>query len=143
MRKVDIVSVLILLALAAYVVVTANNFPLETRTLGPDFFPKLVAGCLAAFAIGILVMSFLRRKPEEAPTRPSRSLLISMVIMGLYIILLPYLGFLVATPAFLLAAGLLMAEEARAWWKKLCVSSIVTTGALYYLFGTLLNVPLP
>ncbi len=143
MRKVDIVSVLILLALAAYVVVTANGFPLETRTLGPDFFPKLVAGCLAAFAIGVLVMSFLRRKPEEAPAGPSRNLLIIMAVMGVYIILLPYVGFLVATPAFLLAAGLLQAEDTRAWWKKLCISSVVTTGALYYLFGTLLNVPLP
>jgi hypothetical protein len=119
------------------------GFPLETSTLGPDFFPKLVGGCLAAFSIGILVLAVKGGGDESPPTAPSRNFLIMIVLLGGYLVFLPLIGFLFATPAYLAATGLLLAEDVTRWWKKVCFSSIVTTGALYYLFGTMLNVPLP
>jgi hypothetical protein len=143
MRRIDIISAIVLLILSGYVIVTAMGFPLETRTLGPDFFPKLVGGCLAAFSLVILLRAFLRGGDEEAPSAPSRNLIIIMTLLGAYIFLLPMVGFLVATPAYLAATGLLLAGNLAVWWKKVCVSATVTTGALYYLFGTMLNVPLP
>lgn len=143
MRKIDILSAVVLLLLSGYVVVTAVGFPVETRTLGPDFFPKLVGGCLAAFSLAILLLAFFRPGKEEAPAAPSRNLMIIMALLGGYIILLPIIGFLVATPAYLAATGLLLADNMAAWWKKVCISATVTTGALYYLFSTMLNVPLP
>lgn len=143
MRKINIISALVLLAIAGYVVYVANGLPAEHGTLGPGFFPKLVAGLLAAFAMAILFLAVTSKKQQAAPPAPQRSLVALFVSMGLYIILLPILGFLVMTPVFLVVGGLLLADDIKQWWKKVCISAVVCTGGLYYLFGVLLNVPLP
>ena len=143
MRKVDSVSAVILLALSAYVILTARNFPADTHTLGPGFFPTLAAGLLAVFAGWQLIAALLRKRPEEGPARPKNSLLAIIALTALYIALLPRAGFLVMTPLFLVACGLVLNEEVKPRWKTLVLSSLGTTGVLYTVFSILLNVPLP
>ena len=143
MRKVDIVSAVILLALSVYVIVTAGSFPSDTRTLGPGFFPTLTAGLLAVFAGWQLIAALLRKKDGDSPAKPKHSLLAILAITALYIAVLPLLGFVIATPLFLIACGLVISETGRQRWKTLVLSSVVTTGMLYTVFSVLLNVPLP
>lgn len=143
MRKVDIVTSVLLLALAGYVYQEAARFPAAADTLGPEFFPKLVAGLLAAFAAGILFFAVTAKSNEAAPDLPTQPLIIIMAALVLYIAALPHAGFLVTTPVFLTIAGFVIADSIQFWWKKVAISSAITTGALYYLFATLLNVPLP
>lgn len=144
MRKVNIFTAILLLALAGYVYWEASGFPAATDTLGPEFFPKLVAGFLAAFAIGILLFAcFEKKTDEDAVDLPTQPLVLIMAAMVAYIVLLPHVGFLATTPVFLTVAGFLIADSIRLWWKRVVISSAITTGALYYLFATLLNVPLP
>ncbi|KYZ75958.1 hypothetical protein AXX12_05825 [Anaerosporomusa subterranea] len=143
MRKVNITTAILLLLLAAYVYLEASTFPVAADTLGPAFFPKLVAGLLAAFSVGILLFAVLGKKGETVPDLPSKPLVVIMVAMVIYVALLPHIGFLTTTPVFLTIAGIVIADSISYWWKKVVISSFVTTGALYYLFAVLLNVPLP
>lgn len=143
MRRLDILSSLILLALSAYVIVTAGSFPADARTLGPGFFPTLTAGLLAVFAGWQLLAALLQKQPQDNPGRPKNSLLLIMAITGVYIAILPHLGFLAATPLFLTACGLVISQDIKQGWKAVVLSSIATTGALYLVFSILLNVPLP
>jgi hypothetical protein len=143
MRKLNMFTAILLLVMAGYVYLQASSFPATTNTLGPGFFPKLVAGLLAAFAAGILLFAVFSKKEESKPDMPSKPLLLVMVAMIVYIILLPYVGFLTTTPVFLTVAGFVVADSVQLWWKKIAISSVATTGVLYYLFATLLNVPLP
>ena len=143
MRIIDIVSALVLSAIAAYVIWTANRFPAAADTLGPEFFPKLVAGLLLAFAAAIAVKAVVRKEAQSAPEAPGAGIGLVVGAMIIYVIVLPLAGFLATTPAFLTAAGLLLAGDIRQWWKKICISAAISTGALYYLFSVLLNVPLP
>jgi len=142
-RTVNLIAAVLLMALAGGVVYVARSFPASQGTLGPAFFPNLMAGVLAAFSAAMLIQALLGGAREPAPTRPGRPLLLVLVCMGLYVFLLPVLGFLVTTPAFLAATGLVLADSIRRWWKAVTVTAILTTGALYILFVHLLNVPLP
>jgi putative tricarboxylic transport membrane protein len=143
MRKLNIATAILLLLLAAYVYLEAGTFPAATDTLGPEFFPKLVAGLLAAFSVGILLFAVLGKREEIVPDLPSKPLVVIMAAMVIYVALLPHAGFLTTTPVFLTIAGIVIADSVSYWWKKVVISSVVTTGALYYLFAVLLNVPLP
>lgn len=142
MRKVNIIAAVLLLALSGFVLATTRSFPQGQGTLGPAFFPNLVAGLLIAFSLALLWQVF-RGADQEAPAAPRRQTLWVMVAVIAYVVLLPILGFLVATPALLVITGLLLAESAQRWWKPVLASSVVTTAVLYLLFVQVLHVPLP
>lgn len=146
MRKNNYVICVLMLLLAGYVFVSAGTFPVEELTLGPAFFPELVAGLLVFFSLALLIQTVMDRSKSEAVEGPRSVFWVGVVAMAVYLFIMPKLGFLETTPVFLFVMGMYMAYmsgEGKAWWKKLTVSSLVTTGALYYLFAQLLNVPLP
>lgn len=144
MRRVNFIASIILLLLAGYAINEARQMPPDPTKLGAGFFPELVGGLLAAFAAGMLYYAIKGDgSGQEAPARPQKPLIICLVCLLVYVGLMPLVGFLASTPVFLVVTGLAMADSARQWWKKLCLSSVITTGAIYYLFAVLLNVPLP
>ena len=144
MRRINVISSIVLLLLAGYTIYEARKLPADITEVGAGFFPELAGGLLAAFAAGMLFFAIRGEgRDQEAPPRPNRQLIISFAGLLVYVILLPIAGFIATTPVFLVVNGLAMADSARAWWKKLCVSATITTAALYYLFAVLLNVPLP
>jgi hypothetical protein len=142
MRKLNIVAAIVMIALGVLIIQVSGSFPAIVGTLGPNFFPRMLAGLLIAFSAAILIIAW-RQKDDEPIEPPQKSTLFIFASLVIYILILPYLGFLAATPLFLLLSGFLLAEDIRKWWKKILVSSVVSTGSLYYLFAVLLNVPLP
>ena len=143
MRKANYVIAVLMLILSGYVFWSAGQYPVEVMTLGPAFFPELVAGMLVFFSVALLVQTVRSRKDFDE-VRGARSVFwVGICAMAAYLVLMPKISFLVATPLFLFGMGMYMAGDFKGWWKKLTVSSLVTTGALYYLFAQLLNVPLP
>ncbi len=137
------IASVVLLLMAGYVFWATASYPAQALTLGPAFFPRLIAGVLAALAAAIMFTTSLGRRERQPLAAPRAPLVWVVVALGLYVALLPRVGFLVSTPAFLMVAGLLLAEDARRWWKAVLISAALTTGAVYYLFGVLLDVPLP
>jgi uncharacterized membrane protein YeaQ/YmgE (transglycosylase-associated protein family) len=144
MRRINIISSIVLLLLAGYVILEARKLPDDITELGAGFFPEMVGGLLAAFAAGMLFFAIRGEgSDQEAPPRPQARLIISLVCLLVYVVALPHAGFIATTPVFLLVNGLVMADSAKEWWKKLCISATITTAAVYYLFAVMLNVPLP
>jgi hypothetical protein len=146
MRKNNYVICVLMLLLAGYVFRSAGKYPAEVLTLGPAFFPELVAGLLVFFALALMIQTVMDRSESEAVDGPRSVFWVGIAAMAAYLLIMPKLGFLETTPFFLFGMGMYMAHmsgDGFTWWKKLTVSSLVTTGALYYLFAQLLNVPLP
>lgn len=143
MRMANWIAALVLMLTSGCVMWVTGSYPAQEMTLGPAFFPRLVSGILAALAVGIFSATAVGRRQGE-PLKPPRAALIKTLgCLGLYVALLPHLGFVFVTPAFLCASGLVQGEEVRNWWKAVVVSSLATTAALYYVFVVLLGVPLP
>lgn len=143
MRKVNYAVCLFMFLLSGYVFWSSGRFPIEESTLGPAFFPELTAGLLVLFTGALLIQTVRDRNEPEDVAGPRSVFWVAICAMGAYLALMPRVGFFMATPVFLFCLGLYMAGDFKNWWKKLVLSSLITTGALYYLFAQMLNVPLP
>ena len=146
MRKINYVIGILMLFLAGYVFMTSSTYPSGDKTLGPAFFPDLAAGGLVFFSISLMVQTALEQGTSERIEGPGVIFWMANGALVAYLLIMPILGFLTTTPVFLYGVGMYMAYksgEGKFWCKKLIASSVITTGALYYLFATLLNVPLP
>jgi putative tricarboxylic transport membrane protein len=147
MKKADLITGVVLLILAGFVVWEATNMP-PSGSFGPGAgFLPLWVGIILAFLAVLLVASALLRQPtdkDKTSPFPGRKAIfpIAGVLGGLalYIILLEVLGFLVDT--FLYVSFLLAAVERQGWKRTLWVA-ILTTCSLYVIFKILLGVTLP
>ncbi|MDR7529043.1 MAG: tripartite tricarboxylate transporter TctB family protein [Armatimonadota bacterium] len=116
--------------------------------LGPAFFPRLLAGSLAALAVVLMVRAG-RGRSDPSPLPPTRGRLLGAVLglLVAYALVLPRVGFLLATPVLLAALlGLLGRASSpgqRLGWAGAGVAAVAMTLALYVVFGRALHVLLP
>jgi putative tricarboxylic transport membrane protein len=117
-----------------------------TGPMGPGsgFFPAL-AGLLIAGGGSLLLLPGAARVPAARVFWPegrasSRAVLTIVVIIGLTIVAIPYLGFLLAN---LVAMPILVRAIGKSRWWVAVIVGIVSVGCVSYLFDTLLGVTLP
>ena len=146
MKRADMISACVLLALSGYVIEEAWRMP-PSATFGPGsgFLPFWVGVILALLATILLVASW-RRPPGTGGPSPfpgKRALLAITGVLGglaVYILLIEVLGYLVDT--FLYVSFLLGVVERQRWQTTLGVA-ILTTAGLYIIFQVLLGINLP
>ncbi len=130
----------ILLALAVGMFAYTLTFPgtLQPTDPGTAAFPRILA-----VALGVLALALLLR-PDEVSLLPERAGAFPMVgiivLTAVYAAVLPILGFLISTIAYLAGALLLMKVRKPVY---LVVVPIIVSITLFALFGLLLEVPLP
>ena len=137
-----------LAVLAASLLLFWGTLGLERHPMvpvGPGFYPAIVLGITAFFAL-LLVVSDLRRKAvkPERQTFNYGLVVITFGIFAAYVVSLPWLGFRVATLLFLFAmqAALDRPKTPRRW-TLLAVIAIVATAVIYLVFEQYLHVLLP
>jgi hypothetical protein len=134
------------LGLGALYLVETLRYPRGTAAQpGPGLYPILVAVTLIVACLGVALETWLERpqRPAEAvwPEAAARLRTGAILLAGLgYIVLLTVLGHMIAGTLALLVVFRVM--EMRRWWTAgvVAVSMAVLS---YFLFVTLLGVPLP
>ena len=120
--------------------------------VGPEFYPQLVLGVTAFLALLLVVSGVIahRRAPVPAPAmftaRANYTLVaVAFAIFAVYVIALPYLGFRLATFAFLVAMPLAfeLPRGSRKRWIVVFVVALVATVVIYLAFESYLQVLLP
>ena len=119
--------------------------------IGPGFYPRIVLGITALFGLALVVADLLARRkagaaapPAAAPPRNYRLVALSFGVFGVYVLLLPGLGFRIATFVFVAAANLLLAPPQRpSHWLRALALGAVTAVLAYYVFEQYLLVLLP
>ncbi len=120
--------------------------------VGPGFYPRIVLGICAVLSAALVVQAFIARKrtakqsaEASEPTRPNYALVVaSFAVFGIYIAAMPYLGYRVATFAFMLAfQPLLEAPRGMRGWIVALVVAVVTSFVTFHLFQDYLAVLLP
>ena len=119
--------------------------------VGPGFYPRIVLGIAALFALWLVVADVVagRRRAAPAPAKaagtPSYGLVaVAFATFAAYTLALPWLGFRVATFLFLIALpGVLERPRAAARWALIAAVALVATGVVYYVFEHYLHVLLP
>lgn len=128
MRRADLLIGLALLALAGVYYEQSLGIVrgFASDRLGPAFFPRLLALVLAVLAVTLVVRAGL--------------FLTMLALLVAYALLLPRVGFVVATPVLLGAVIWLLGLRA---WPALTGTALGITLALYFAFGRALHVLLP
>jgi len=110
--------------------------------IGPAFYPRILFAVTAALSAA-LVVSDLRRRQRPAPAPAQyRLVVLTFAIFTAYVVLLPLLGYRLATVLFV---GVLQAviEPPRGRWWLVAVVALGTMLVTYYVFETYLSVLLP
>ena len=114
--------------------------------IGPGFYPRIVLGLTAALA-AILVLSDLRRsgRPSaQAGGARYRTVLLHFALFGAYVLVLPGLGFRLATLAYVAVANAALdPPRGVKGWLRVAALSIVATALVYFVFERYLSVLLP
>ena len=150
-----LVPYLIPLALAVFLYWRAGQFDIVSQPgrPGPDLWPKMICVALGLTAfIGLVGAIFGRETaeagieaktdtgPPPAPETNPELVWIGIATVGLYILALPYLGFVVAT--ILLAAALLVTGGMRRW-ALVPVAALALAAAFSVIFLRIVYVALP
>ena len=121
--------------------------------VGPEFYPQLVLGATAFLALLLVVSDLIAHRRGRVATPPAVStaranytlVVTAFAIFAIYVIALPYLGFRVATFAFLVAMPLALqpARGVRRRWIVVFAVALVATVVIYLAFDRYLQVLLP
>jgi putative tricarboxylic transport membrane protein len=121
--------------------------------VGPGFYPRLVLGLTAFFALGLVVADVLGRRRGAAPAvgaaaatppRNYRLVAAAFAVFAAYALALPWLGFRLATFLFLVAMpAMLERPSGGRRWVLIAVLAFVATAVVYYAFEGHLHVLLP
>jgi hypothetical protein len=147
----DGIAGLILLVISLVLLVQSFQLPsLPIVPVGPGFYPGIVLTFMATASALLVVQDVMKsRAPavsgaSEAPRRNYRLVAIAFAIVGGYVVLLPLLGFRLATALFVgvLQAGLDPPRTARRWL-LLAAVALGTAATTYLVFERYLLVLLP
>ncbi len=143
MRKADILVALILVPICLYVFYESAKWPKEALIGAPTLIPRGVSACLL-LAGGLLLVRALRGKADELETplvgANRRRVMLIGVLTGAYAAVVAYAGFLISTFIYLFLFGLVVGERRL---PRLLLFAILVPIAIYLVFSTFFNVPLP
>lgn len=146
LRALPIVSFCFLLLGAGYLI-ESLRLPMGTSSHpGSGFYPFLVGVALAALSVSLLIQSFKQREtPEEEvdafPKGPDFMRVVTVASsLLLFAVFFKPLGYGICSAALMVAVLRLLGCRS---WAKAVMISILTTAISYYLFASILGVPLP
>jgi hypothetical protein len=113
--------------------------------IGPGFYPRIVLGLTAALSLWLVVADLLARKgPEKKEGLNYRLVALMFAAFFLYAVLLPMLGFRVATALYVAASSaLLEPPRDRKGWARVLALGLLTSLLTHLVFERYLLVLLP
>ena len=145
----NIVAGSILIGLSIFFFYLTTQFPIVKgyQQMGDAFWPRTVLFVLIGLSVILIVQTFLKGGKKESakktflkevPDRPA--LFKTMGIMIVYILCIPYLGFLVSTFLALIVFSYLMGDRKAS---RMMYFSLGMTVATYLIFALLIYTALP
>lgn len=145
------------LLMVAVMFIESGNIPDKTswQMFGSAIYPRVLLGVIGVLAIALWVSSFVtaarardtsgrRERPRPSARRPNPKVLGMFVLFGLYVLLLPMLGYIVATLLFMVVSqALLLGIDTPRKWLINLVTAGVLVPLIYVIFAYGLNVWLP
>ena len=149
----DLITGSVCLAGSLFLLAFTYNLPGPSLLvpIGPGFYPRIILGITALLAAALVVQAWLARRRTQpasskgAATSPNYALVLtSFAVFGIYVAVLPLLGFRLATFAFVLALQPLLERPRNAkGWAIAFAVALITAVATFHLFQDYLSVLLP
>lgn len=146
MKKGNIITSIIVMAISVYVIVTCAGYPTAeaygTGVPGPGLWPMAVAVCMLLAALSLLIKALRTKKEDDTPiemwTDGTKRVYITMAILIVYVAVLGIVGFLISTSVMLFVFIQWFGKKKP--WITLLIS-VICTAVIYGVFKFLLNVP--
>ena len=148
----DSISGLICLAISlAMLVMTLGLPPAAMVPIGPAFYPRVVLSLTAILSVILLVMDVRAARAgtgvaaaHSGPAPNYRLVLATFVLFGLYIALMPKVGFRISTFLFVLALQVTLEwPKTPMRWLLAVAVAIGTAAVCHFMFEDYLQVLLP
>ncbi|MBI3374661.1 MAG: tripartite tricarboxylate transporter TctB family protein [Betaproteobacteria bacterium] len=150
MGRDGIAGLAVLAASLALFVLTLDLKDSPLVPVGPGFYPRIVLALTAVLSLGLAVADVLaHRGRRPAPAADATKLnyplvAISFGVFALYVVALPWLGFRIATFAYVVASSSLLAPPRGAkGWSAPLILALATTVVTWLVFERWLSVLLP
>jgi putative tricarboxylic transport membrane protein len=146
MKKVNIILSVLLIGFGIFYAYLTAELPERNlpNTLGSDFMPWVLVGCLFLLSLLLLIRTVWGGSPENFDSNISQKEAFGVIYLTAcvfaYVKLMGLIGFILATPIFL---ALLMLINGSRKWKEIVIVSIVATFGIYLLFQKIFQVILP
>ena len=121
--------------------------------IGPGFYPRIVLGLTAVLGFAMFVNDWLdqRKAVPAARVAPREGQGLNYTLVGImfavfaaYVIALPYIGFRIATFAYVAATNALLSPPKKpAHWARVVILALATAFLTHLLFERYLSVLLP
>ena len=114
--------------------------------IGPGYYPRIVLGITALFALAVLVLDLLDKEKKAGKSEAlNYGMVVSMFsVFGVYCGALPFLGFRISTLLYVAATNALLDfPKSVKGWARVAAVALVTTVVVYYVFEHYLTVLLP
>jgi len=137
-----------LVVLAASLVLFGLTLELKANPLvpiGPGFYPRIVLGVTALLAVLLVVTDWYAAK-KAGPRVPAdyAAVVLQFAVFGIYVAALPWLGFRIATFAYVAVTNALMDRPRGArQWARVAAIALASALATYFVFEHYLSVLLP
>lgn len=114
--------------------------------IGPGFYPRIVLGLSAVLAAALIAFDLFKGRSTVRPAQSPNygMVLLVFVVCGIYVGLMPNVGFRISTFIFVAALqSLLEPPKGLKGWSVVLATALITTVAAYILFERYLHVLLP
>jgi putative tricarboxylic transport membrane protein len=145
-KLVDIISGMIGILIAAYVLITCRSYPEDfVMKIGPAFFPEILAGGLILFSVLLAVQALLGKSIGDVEKisilqKGPQRVLISLAVMVVYCAVLKPVGFIIVTIPFIMIFMFLLGNRKKLQY--VWVPAAITL-AVYLVFEKVLALSLP
>lgn len=145
MKKDDILSGCILIAISIYFLRESNSLPPSSLGIpGSAFFPRLVCFAFIIFGGILIIRSFKKGEAERKITLILKQDLIRVLavilLCGIYIFSIPFLGFILTSILFIVFLMFIFQVKRIG---IIILWGFLVTLIIYFIFKILLKVPLP
>ncbi|MFO7724237.1 MAG: tripartite tricarboxylate transporter TctB family protein [Oceanipulchritudo sp.] len=142
------ISALIMLVLSVVLMllipfqVERTEAALTEPVIGSRVYPLLIVSVMLGLSLFRLWKVFRNPKPMESgtDTLSNPRWLVGALVLILYVCLMPWLGFTLASFLTMLAAMRILGERIRLMGVTYCA---VAVGVVWFVFGKFLEIPLP
>ena len=144
MKQKDIVAACVLLVVVIGYGYQTALLPVRTQpnTPDPSFFPWINTILLGVLSFALLIQGILRptKKGVMQVELASRTVIVALGLILLYLVAIPYFGFVLSSVPFFALFMVLHGERRKLW---LLIGAAGIPIFLYYLFSHVFSVPLP
>lgn len=146
MKKWNNVISVIAALIGVGIISLSNKFPIKSGgDPGAGFWPSIIGAILVICAVGLFILNIVHKEKEEKKsvslnTPANKCVYLMMGIIVIFCIGLYVLGFYISALIFIPAVMHLLGDRNK---RNMIMTSVVTVGAVYIIFGLLLKTQLP